>query len=593
MRKRYKTSIRFVGLIISILIGVLLILCIEAGLRISGYGFPSSFYLKRTIAGKEVYINNIFYTQKFFTPALIRTPMPMVVDREKPANTIRIAIVGESAALGDPDYSFGFGRILRVMLEDVHPDLNFEIINTSITAINSHVILPIVKETSRKLKPDVFLIYMGNNEVIGPYGPNSGFSGFASNRRLIKMKITLNSTRLGMLARKAAFSFSGKTLPDEWDGMEMFLNYKMQPGDKLFETVQSSFRANLEEITQVASKHAKVILSNVAVNLRDCPPFYSMHDAALNEIKQVEFDNYLAKSLAFYHQSDYDSTRIFAKKALAISPVYAKAHYLLAEAFVSKGDIAGAEKHYKLALDYDALKFRTDNSMNAIIESVYQSMRENDNVSFVDAVSRLSDSSYLQIPGSDILLEHVHFNFFGHYVLASAFKEKIEESLGLPRSPESVFPMGYYQDRLAYTPYEAYKIHRDMLSRLDKAPFNAQLNNDIHKAFISDQISQIKAHSPREVIYLNAMGRYPDDWIVHSNYVLYLTAQGIYNDTVLQLLQKIQKMVPQNPVIEFNTGYYYERNGDTRNALRHYERALKIFPYYNDAKEKVNRLRNT
>jgi len=397
---------------------------------------------------------------------------------------------------------------------------------------------------------------------------------------------------LGMLARKAAFSFSGKTLPDEWDGMEMFLNYKMQPGDALFETVKSNFRANLEEITQVASKHAKVILSNVAVNLRDCPPFYSMHDAALNEIHRGEFDNYLAKSIAFYHQSDYDSTRIFAKKALAISPVYAKAHYLLAEAFVSEGDIEGAEKHYSLALDYDALKFRTDNSLNAIIESVYQSVHDNDNVSFVDAVSQLSDSSYLQIPGSDILLEHVHFNFYGNYVLASAFKEHIEESLGLLRSRESVFPMGYYQDRLAYTPYEAYKIHRDMLSRLDKAPFNAQLNNDIHKAFMADQISQIKAHSPREVIYLNAMERNPDDWIVHSNYVLYLTAQGIYNDTVLQLLQKIQKMVPQNPVIEFNTGYYYERNGDTRNALRHYERALKIFPYYNDAKEKVNRLRD-
>jgi hypothetical protein len=88
------------GILISVIISVLFILMAEGGLRLAGYGNPSSFLLKHNIDGRKVYINNIFYTEKFFTPELIRTPMPIVIDREKAENTIRIVIAGESAAIG-------------------------------------------------------------------------------------------------------------------------------------------------------------------------------------------------------------------------------------------------------------------------------------------------------------------------------------------------------------------------------------------------------------------------------------------------------------------------------------------------------------
>jgi hypothetical protein len=41
-----------------------------------------------------------------------------------------------------------------------YPETSFEIINTSITAVNSHVILPIAKETMHKINPDLVLFYM-------------------------------------------------------------------------------------------------------------------------------------------------------------------------------------------------------------------------------------------------------------------------------------------------------------------------------------------------------------------------------------------------------------------------------------------------
>ena len=50
--------------------------------------------------------------------------------------------------------------------------MNFEVANTGSVAINSHVLLPIAKGLAQQ-RPDLFIIYSGNNEVVGPYGPGT------------------------------------------------------------------------------------------------------------------------------------------------------------------------------------------------------------------------------------------------------------------------------------------------------------------------------------------------------------------------------------------------------------------------------------
>lgn len=52
------------------------------------------------------------------------------------------------------------------MLRDQYPGVDFDVINAAITAINSHVVLPIARGCSR-LESDLFVIYLGNNEVFG------------------------------------------------------------------------------------------------------------------------------------------------------------------------------------------------------------------------------------------------------------------------------------------------------------------------------------------------------------------------------------------------------------------------------------------
>ena len=60
----------------------------------------------------------------------------------KPAGAFRIFVLGESAAMGDPEPAFGPARYLEMLLRDKYPDADFEIENVAFTAINSHVILP-------------------------------------------------------------------------------------------------------------------------------------------------------------------------------------------------------------------------------------------------------------------------------------------------------------------------------------------------------------------------------------------------------------------------------------------------------------------
>jgi tetratricopeptide (TPR) repeat protein len=564
---------------------IFLVFIIELGLRLVRYGNPPEFFIKQKADGKVEYINNIFYTEKFFAPGLIRTPVPIRIAEEKSDNTIRIAIAGESAAVGDPDYSFGFARILKIMLEESHPLINFEIINTAVTAVNSNVILPVVKETQKKIKPDIWLIYMGNNEVIGPYGPNNRLFRIFSGRRFIKFNIAMNSTRIGMLARNINFRLFGKNLYDEWGGMEMFLDYKAIPGDRHTAMVNDIFRENLIEMCREVSDNAKIIVSTVAVNLRDCPPFLSVNQGSLPDSLKFIFDNYFHEAIALYDSGFINQSKVNLEAALEIDYHHAGSHFLLGEINYKLGKYDPALHHYNLALDNDALKFRANNDLNGVVRDVNDYFSDNQNVSLLDFRSLLEDSVSYSIPGSEIFLEHVHFNFTGNYLLASHFKKKIEEEMNLKPDIPGIKSVDYYKERLAYTPFESFRLHRDILNRLDKNPFAGRIYNNREKEKISFHISEIKKNIPREKEYLKAMENSPGDWMIKYNYVLFLMGQGIYSETALELLHVIKHAVPQNATVEFNIGYWYENRKNYVKALEHYQKALEIYPYYTEARK--------
>ena len=231
----------------AILLPVLLLGLIEGGLRLFGVGFPTTLTIPCAVQGRPAACYNLFFPAPFFPPGMIKTPQAYAIPAEKPKGTYRIFVLGESAAMGDPDPAYAFSRYLEVMLLQRYPAMKFEVVNTGSVAINSHVLLPIAKGLAKE-QPDLFIIYSGNNEVVGPYGPGTALTSGGMSMPVIRAGIFVRSSRIGQLLTKLG------TQKREWGGMEMFLDKQIPASSPLMKDTYANFEQNLRETVEVARK---------------------------------------------------------------------------------------------------------------------------------------------------------------------------------------------------------------------------------------------------------------------------------------------------------------------------------------------------
>jgi hypothetical protein len=287
-------------------IPALLFLFLEIILRIAGYGFPAVANIKCKIDNKDYYCNNIKFARRFFSPNIAREANPYVFPADKSDNTYRIFIMGASAAAGTPDGSYCFGRILQTMLHHQYPQANFEVITTAMPAINSHVVLEIAKDCARH-QPDLFIVYMGNNEVVGPYGAGTVFAPLSGSLSFIHFDVALKASRAGQLLVNLLGPLSlKKNTPQIWRGLEMFLEKQIQAEDPRLKIVYQYFRRNLEDIGLTALKSkAKIIFCTVGSNLKDSPPFASLHRLGLTETELKNWDDIYQQGIKYESTCDY------------------------------------------------------------------------------------------------------------------------------------------------------------------------------------------------------------------------------------------------------------------------------------------------
>src|SRR6202142_3134695 len=129
----------------AIVLPIVLLVGMEGALRLFGVGFPTDVTVPCTLQGRPAACYNLFFPAPFFPPGMIKTPQAYAIPTEKAQGTFRIFVLGESAAMGDPDPAYAFSRYLDVMLRERFPSMKFEVVNTGSVAINSHVPLPIAR----------------------------------------------------------------------------------------------------------------------------------------------------------------------------------------------------------------------------------------------------------------------------------------------------------------------------------------------------------------------------------------------------------------------------------------------------------------
>ncbi len=89
----------------------------------------------------------------------------------------------------------------------MYPDKNFEVINLSLTAVNSYTVLDFGKQLF-KYQPDAVLIYTGHNEYYGALGIGST-SYLGSNRFLVQTLIKVREFKIVQLVNNCIRRISG------------------------------------------------------------------------------------------------------------------------------------------------------------------------------------------------------------------------------------------------------------------------------------------------------------------------------------------------------------------------------------------------
>jgi tetratricopeptide (TPR) repeat protein len=495
-------------------IPVLLLVLLEMGLRFFDVGYSTELLQPCTIHGQAASCYNLFFPAPFFPPGMIKTPQLYSVPAEKAAGTYRIFVLGESAAMGDPDPAYGFSRYLDVMLRERFPQMKFEVVNTGSVAINSHVLLPIAKGLAEQ-RPDLFIIYSGNNEVVGPFGPGTALSSSAMSLPVIRANLFVRKTRIGQLLTQVG------TPKREWGGMEMFLDKQVPASSPLMKPTYANFEQNLRDTIEAARRSgARVIVSTVATNLRDCGPFSSQHREGLSPGDLEKWSALVQQGANLEESQSYDQAVKAYSAASQIDDQYAEVEFRIARTLWKMGDNAGAKQHFSRARDLDTLRFRADSTINDINRRVAASTGAG--VELVDADQLFAQNSRDGIVGSELVYEHVHLRPAGNYLLARALFERIAAQLN---SAGADLPSQEQCERLlAYTGFDRARLRDEMQRRLQRPPFTTQLNHSEQMMRLAMEENAAESPEATAAAYQWAIGKKPDDRVLHYNF-----GQFLYN----------------------------------------------------------------
>jgi len=513
-----------------VVIPALLLLLLELFLRIVGYGFPANSFAECQVGGKDTYVGNAKFSRRFFPSDIARTFYPFVFPKEKSENTYRVFVLGGSAAAGEPDVAYCFGRILQAMLRHRYPQTNFEVIITATTAINSHVIVEIAEDCARH-DADLFVAYMGNNEVTGPYGAGTVFAPLSDNLSFIRFDIFFKATKVGQLLTNLAGWVSGSNnVSQVWRGLVMFMENQIREDDPRLESVYQHFERNMEDIKHIACQSgAKIIFCTVGSNLKDCPPFASLHRPNLTESEKTKWEDIYQQAVAYETAGKY--TQVIANYLVAaqIDDYYADLQFRMGRCYEMIGNYDKAREYYIQARELDTLRFRADTRINEIIRRTAAD-RDDEGVYFVDAVEVFEKNSSNKTPGEELFYEHVHLNFEGNYILAKAICTQVEEILPerIKNQKESIRQLLTETECaqvLAYTDWDKYKIADRILNEfIKKAPFTNQLYHKEQVERIEQKLKEYKDNLTPEALkkasgqYRSAIEDNKEDWLLRQKY---------------------------------------------------------------------------
>ncbi len=408
-------------------IPVLFFVLLEAGLRLSGYGHSYPLFIP--VAGAPGYLQanqevvRRFVVEETREPEVAIWPIPFPADKAR--ETLRIFVQGGSTAAGWP---YGFGASLAGMLQQrlraSMPERNIEVITTAMTAVNSYTLMDFADEIIAQ-RPDAVLIYAGHNEYLGVLGVGSAVSA-GRTRPVVLAYLALRDLRILQLLKHTYLGFTKPATSSEehaQSGPTLMRRIVGEPhiafDSPLYHRGVAQFRDNLAALLErYREARIPVFIGTLTSNEKDLAPFASRlaqgtDVAAWRRHFQTGVDALLG--------GDTDLAGTSLEAALALDDSAASVHFALGRLLENRGKYAAARKAYLEARDRDQLRFRAPASFNRIIRAVAAEQ----GAQVVEVEASLLDHAAHGIIGNELMLEHLHPNLEGYFLLADAYYQAL------------------------------------------------------------------------------------------------------------------------------------------------------------------------
>lgn len=572
-------------------IPALFFFALEGMLRLIGVGTDYTYFHEIEINGQVYYQDNKAFANQFYPPSLGVAPLNNTISADRDENHIRVYILGGSAAQGFPHVNHGLDRHLGAHLKAALPDKTIEVVNTAMTSVNSHVVYEVAR-TLPANSADYAVILMGNNEVVGPYGPSTFNQNFLSNLWMIRTLQTLKRTRtwqvVSMLIQQFQPAAGAKEI--EWEGMQMFSGFSVTYDDPRLSDVYGHYENNLNDIISLLQdKGMRVILSSVPVNLRDSAPFGSAQRADMSDADQVRWEKLNEEASVVFEQQNWPAAEQAYRALLDIDSEYADSHFRLATALENMRNYEQAKQHFEAALRFDTKRFRTDAVLNDIIAKV-AAEQPGSSLTYVDSVSAFNTVSAPFVPGWNLLHEHVHFDFDGNYHLAEAFAQAIVADT-TPTAEYTALEKTRSAELIGFPNHETNQVMNRLLGMVQKSPFTEQSNFSELAEFTTQRRDAIveEVGNPSDVVARrqNIVQQGVADWKIH--YELAELHRFLRDkDASLFHLTKLIELYPHNHESYIKIAEQLSADGKLKQAIEALEQSL----YYtrNDDSKKTQAL---
>ena len=332
----------------------------------------------------------------------------------KPADTVRIFLIGESAAKGYPQpRNLAVSSFLQAMLADAWPGKNIEVINLGTTAVASFPLVYQVRDALR-FSPDLFIFYTGNNEFFGAYGtasinaagslPPWALRGMRAARGLALVQV-LDS----WLYRGAD---ENRSLMEEMIGQTV-----IAAGSPLREAAARNLAANLGlMLDDVRAAGVPSIVCTTASNESGLAPLGEDDTAGLNDEQRRELRRLMGEAADAAGADDFAQAVNLLRQAVQLAPRHARARFLLGQVLARAGQPELARTAFLEARDFDTMPWRP-------ISLTEQAIRNTALVKgavLCDVAEIFRKESPDGATGWDLLDDHVHLSLSGQALAARA-----------------------------------------------------------------------------------------------------------------------------------------------------------------------------